>query len=62
MQALISFWVVLITRPQYSYGLVQRSYSTDNTSNLNIDLSNEESKRRLFNRRVSVFCFSLFTA
>ncbi|KAK9926502.1 hypothetical protein M0R45_023730 [Rubus argutus] len=39
-----------LLRPQYSYGLVQRSYSTDNTSNLNIDLSNEESKRRLFNR------------
>ncbi|KAL6177720.1 hypothetical protein ACLB2K_049244 [Fragaria x ananassa] len=36
--------------PQYSSGLVQRSHSTDNSSNLNIDLSNEESKRRLCNR------------
>ncbi|XP_062028704.1 succinate dehydrogenase assembly factor 2, mitochondrial [Rosa rugosa] len=39
-----------LLRPQYSSGLVQRSYSTDNTSNLHIDLSNEESKRRLCNR------------
>ncbi|XP_004300377.1 PREDICTED: succinate dehydrogenase assembly factor 2, mitochondrial [Fragaria vesca subsp. vesca] len=39
-----------LLRPQYSSGLVQRSYSTDNSSNLNIDLSNEESKRRLCNR------------
>ncbi|KAL6175136.1 hypothetical protein ACLB2K_051779 [Fragaria x ananassa] len=39
-----------LLRPQYSSGLVQRSHSTDNSSNLNIDLSKEESKRRLCNR------------
>ncbi|GMI76657.1 Succinate dehydrogenase assembly factor 2 [Hibiscus trionum] len=39
-----------VFRPQY--GWISRYYSTDssNTQPLNIDLSNEESKRRLFNR------------
>lgn len=53
-------WFLWFSRPQYSSGLVQRSYSTDNSSNLNIDLSNEESKRRLCNRWVSVSLLQWF--
>ncbi|CAN6718324.1 unnamed protein product [Malus baccata var. baccata] len=39
-------------RPQFGCGLVQRSYSANNGSNLDIDLSNQESKRRLVNRLI----------
>ncbi|KAM1185850.1 hypothetical protein ACFX2I_015015 [Malus domestica] len=39
-------------RPQFGYGLVQRSYSANNGRNLDIDLSNQESKRRLVNRLI----------
>ncbi|XP_068306878.1 succinate dehydrogenase assembly factor 2, mitochondrial-like isoform X1 [Pyrus communis] len=44
--------VISFSRPQFGYGLVQRSYSTNNGSNLDIDLSTQESKRRLFNRLI----------